>query len=143
VGPEQAAVVQRLLDGSRPGVAVAIIAFTIVVVWFIWRAKRGEKLFLRRIAGLEAVDEAIGRATEMGRAVLYVPGIGYMSDISTVASMNILGEVAKKTARYGTKINVPNRDPVVFTVAREVVKGAYTEAGRPDAYDPDSVHFVV
>jgi hypothetical protein len=130
-------------NGYLTGVAVAIIAFTIVVVWFIWRAKRGEKLFLRRIAGLEAVDEAIGRATEMGRAVLYVPGIGYMSDISTVASMNILGEVAKKTAHYGTKINVPNRDPVVFTVAREVVKGAYTEAGRPDAYDPDSVHFVV
>ena len=125
------------------GVAFACLAFAGLVVWFITRARRGEELFLRRIAGLDAVEEAVGRATEMGREVLYVPGLGYISDIATVASLNILGEVAKKTAAYGTKINVPNRDPVVFTVAREVVKNAYTEAGRPDAYDPNSVHFVV
>jgi hypothetical protein len=27
--------------------------------------------FVRKIAGLTAIEEAIGRATEMGRAVLY------------------------------------------------------------------------
>ena len=55
----------------------------------------------------------------------------------------MLGEIAKKTAKYGTTLRVPNCRPVVYTVAREVVKGAYTEAGRPDAYDPESVFFVV
>jgi len=75
--------------------------------------------------------------------VLYCPGTGYMSDIGTVASMNLLGEIAKKTAEYNTPIMVPVRDPVVFTVAREVVKGAYIAAGRPDAHDPNSVYFVV
>lgn len=130
-------------ENNLIGVAIAVLAFVGVVIWFIRRARRGEELFVRRIAGLEAVDEAVGRATEMGRPVLYVPGTGYMSDIGTVASMNLLGEIAKKTAEYGTRILVPNRDPVVFTVAREVVKGAYTTAGRPDAYDPDSVFFLV
>jgi hypothetical protein len=125
------------------GVAIAIIAFVALVAWYIRRARRGEHLFVRRIAGLEAVDEAVGRATEMGRPVLYIPGTGYMSDIGTVASMNLLGEISKKTAEYGTPIKVPNRDPVVYTVAREVVKGAYAAAGRPDAYDPESVFFVV
>ncbi len=125
------------------GVAIAIIGLVAVVVWYIRRARRGEHLFVRRIAGLEAVDEAVGRATEMGRPVLYVPGTGYMSDIGTVASMNLLGEIAKKTAEYNTPIMVPVRDPVVYTVAREVVKGAYIGAGRPDAYDTGSVYFVV
>jgi hypothetical protein len=125
------------------GVAIAIVAFVALVGWYIRRARRGEHLFVRRIAGLEAVDEAVGRATEMGRAVLYVPGTGAMSDIGTVAAMNLLGEIAKKTAEYGTPIMVPNRDPVVYAVAREVVKGAYTAAGRPDAYDPESVSFIV
>ena len=70
------------------------------------------------------------------------PGTGQISEMGTVASLNLLGEIAKKTAEFGTPINVPNRDPIVYTVAREVVKGAYTAAGRPDAYQPDSVHFV-
>jgi len=125
------------------GVAIAIIGLVAVVLWYIRRARRGEHLFIRRIAGLEAVDEAVGRATEMGRPVLYIPGTGYMSDIGTVASMNLLGEIAKKTAEYNTPIVVPVRDPVVYTVAREVVKGAYIAAGRPDAYDTGSVYFVV
>lgn len=125
------------------GVAIAIILFIIVVIWYIQRARSGEELFVRRIAGLEAVDEAVGRATEMGRPVLYVPGTGYMSDIGTVASMNLLGEIAKKTAEYGTQIRVPVRDPVVYTVGREIVKGSYTAAGRPDAHDANSVFFLV
>ena len=60
-------------------------------------------------------------------------------DIGTIAGLNVLGEIAKKTAEYGTRLLVPVRDPVVFTVAREITKGAYTEAGHPDTYDPNSV----
>jgi hypothetical protein len=37
---------------------------------------------------------------------------------------------------------VPNNDPIVFTVAREVVKEAYTSVGRPDAFNPDSVFYL-
>lgn len=124
------------------GMAITIVLFVVTVIWFVRRARRGEHLYVRKIAGLEAVDEAVGRATEMGRAILYVPGTGYISDIATVASLNVLGEVGKKTAQYGTKLSVPVRDPVVFTVAREIVKGSYAGAGTPDTYDPESVHFL-
>jgi len=130
-------------NGYLLGVALALLTFMALILWFIRKAKKGIHLFVRRIAGLEAVDEAVGRATEMGRPLLYIPGTGYISDIGTVASLNLLGEVAKKTAQYGTTVRVPVRDPIVFTVAREVVKGSYTSAGRPDAYDPESVFFLV
>ncbi len=130
-------------EGSMFGVALAVVGFALVVIWYIRRARRGEQLYVRRIAGLEAVEEAVGRATEMGRPVLYIPGTGTMSEMGTIASLNLLGEIAKKTAEFGTQIRVPNRDPVVYTVGREIVKGAYTAAGRPDAYDPSSVFFVV
>ena len=130
-------------DLKLVGVALAFLALGGLIGFFIRRAREGTDLFVRRIGGLEAVDEAVGRATEMGRTLLYVPGTGYIDNIGTVASLNLLGEVAKKTAQYGTRIRVPNRDPVVYTVAREVVKGAYTSAGVPDAFDPESVFFLV
>ncbi len=127
----------------RLNVLIGVALFCGIVLWFISKAKRGVKLYVRRIAGLEAVDEAVGRATEMGREILYVPGTGYVEDIATIASMNLLAEIAKKAATYGTKLRVPNRDPIVYTVAREVVKGAFAEAGRPDAFDAETVFFVV
>lgn len=39
------------------------------------------------------MQEAIGRATEMGRPILYVPGIAEVDDIQTIASMNFLAKV--------------------------------------------------
>jgi hypothetical protein len=78
----------------------------------------------------------------MGRPMLYVPGTSTIGDVATIASLNILGEVAKKTAKFGTPLIVPNTDPIVYTVAREIVKEAYTTAGRPDAFTPDIVFFV-
>jgi hypothetical protein len=130
-------------NGYLTGVALSLLLFGGLIGYFIRRAKQGIHLYVRRIAGLEAIDEAVGRATEMGRPLLYVPGTGMIEYIGTIASLNLLGEIGKKTAEYGTTIRVPVRDPIVFTVAREVVKGAYTEAGRPDAYDANSVQFLV
>ena len=97
---------------------------------------------MRRIPGIDAIEEAIGRATEMGRSVLYVPGIQDISDIQTVAGLVILESVAKMTAKYETPITVPVTYPIPFTIAEEMVKAGYLAAGRPEAYDPNSVRFV-
>jgi hypothetical protein len=78
----------------------------------------------------------------MGRPILYVPGLAAISQISTIAALNILSEVAKKTAQYGTDLLVPNRDPIVYTVASEMVKESYTEVGRPDVFKKENVFFV-
>lgn len=126
----------------RINVLIGMVVFFTLVIYFIQHARAGRQLFVRRIAGLDAVEEAVGRATEMGKPIVYVPGLGGVSDIATIASINILGEVAKKTAQYDSALLVPNRDPIVYTVVREVVKEAYTKAGRPDAFRPDNVFFV-
>lgn len=119
-----------------------IIAYMGMIILLVELAKKGMPLFIRKISGLDALDEAVGRATEMGRPILYVPGLSSMSDIATIASLNILGPVSKKVAEYETRIIVPNRDPIVMTVAKEVVKESYTEAGRPDAYSDNDVFFL-
>ena len=121
---------------------LAVIIFTILMLVFINRARRGQELYIRPLAGIDAVDEAIGRATEMGRPILYVLGLGVASDIATIASFTILGRVAKKVAEYSTKLIVPCYDPIVMTVAQETVRAGYLDAGRPDMYHEDDVYFV-
>nr|MBN2277482.1 fibronectin type III domain-containing protein [candidate division Zixibacteria bacterium] len=121
-----------------------IIGFIVCgsVIFFIAHAKRGKKLFIRKIAGLEAVDEAIGRATEMGRPILFVPGINDMDDVQTIAGITILARVAKVVAEYDIKINMPVSRSIVMTTARETIRDAYAAVGRPDAYNDDMVRYI-
>lgn len=127
---------------NRLNMLVALITFCGLVLWFIYRAKAGKELFVRKISGLDAVEDAIGRATEMGRSVLYIPGIMDMDNIQTIASMVILGRVAKRAAEYDVTLHVPVSKSLVMTTAQEVVKESYSAVGRPDAYRADSIHYL-
>ncbi|MFO7675561.1 MAG: fibronectin type III domain-containing protein [bacterium] len=129
-------------DPSTLAALLGTVIFSFLILFFTAQARRGRPMFIRRIAGLDAVEEALGRATEMGRPILYVPGLSTVDDVATIAALNILGEVAKKTAKFGTPLMVPTADPIVYTVAREMVKESYASAGRPDAFDPGSVYFL-
>ena len=112
------------------------------ILFYINSAKSGRKLYIRKIAGLEAVDEAVGRATEMGKKIFYVPGTQDMDNVQTIAGVTILGRVARLTAQYEARIDVPVSRSLVMVTAREVVKEAYLNAGRPDAYSDDMVYYL-
>lgn len=129
-------------DGTRVWFLLTLVMFCGSVLAFIAMARRGAALKIRQIAGLKAVDDAVGRATEMGRACLFVPGIQDMNDIQTIAGMNVLARVAKTSAEYDSKIEVPTTRALVMTAARETVQTAFLAAGRPDAYNADSVYYV-
>ena len=129
-------------DGGRFYLLLVVVIFGGSVVYFIKRASSGVDLKVRKIAGLEAVDEAVGRATEMGRPVLYVPGIQDMNEIQTIASMTILARVSRTAAEYDVKVEVPTSRSLVMTTAREIVEAAFMEAGRPDAYNRDLIYYV-
>lgn len=132
----------RWFDPNRWNVFITLAIVFAAILWFISRAKKGKSLFVRRIAGLDAIEEAVGRATEMGKPVLYVPGISDMNDIQTVASMIILGNVAKTIASYDISLIVPIRMPFVLPVAEEAVRQGYLSAGRPDAYLKNNIRFI-
>ena len=114
---------------GKTNVLLATLVFAIATVYFITAGKRGKALYIRPIGGISAVDEAIGRATEMGRPILFVLGTGTAGDIATIAGYTILARVARRTAEYQTPILVPVNDPVMMAMAQETVREAYLEAG--------------
>ncbi|HOP27842.1 MAG TPA: hypothetical protein PKX02_11680 [Candidatus Sabulitectum sp.] len=133
---------KQWIHSGRVGMLVILTLICIIIMYFIEQGKRGKELFIRRIAGLTAVEDAVGRATEMGRPVLYIPGIMDMDDIQTIASMVILGRVAARTAEYGSPLVVPTCRSVVMSVAQEVVKASYIQAGRPDAFIKENISYL-
>ncbi|HSG98675.1 MAG TPA: DUF6754 domain-containing protein [candidate division Zixibacteria bacterium] len=119
-----------------------VIFFSLTLYLYTRRARQGKKLFIRKIPGLEAVEEAVGRATEMGRTVLFIPGIQELDEIQTIAGVTILGRVARITAEYDTPLVVPVRYPLVYAGAQEMVEQSYVEMGRKDSYNQDMVRYV-
>lgn len=119
-----------------------VVLMALFVGFNIWRAQTSKKeIFIRRIAGLNAIEEAVGRATEMGRPVLMVPGLGALNAIS-VQALTIFSNVSRMAARFSTPIRLCCADPAVYTVAQELISEVYQSEGLIDRYDPDSVRFI-
>jgi len=129
-------------DTRKAAVLLMTFVFCLAVVLLIREARRGRIFYIRPIPGLSAVDEAIGRATEMGKPILFVCGLGSAADVATLAAFTLLGRVARKTAEYQTQVLVPCYDPIVMTIAQEIVKSSYLGAGRPELYRQDDIFFV-
>ena len=121
---------------------ITIIAMSSTLMYNVRYAQRGGEFYLRPIPGLQAVEEAVGRSTEMGRPILYVPGIQDMDQVETVAGVIVLGHVAKLTARYETSLNVPVSRSIVMKAAREACRESYMIEGRPDMFNEDMVHYL-
>jgi hypothetical protein len=139
--PEQATAGPNWFNWNQSNNLAIVVIFGFIVLGSIQAARRKE-IFLRRIAGLDAVDEAIGRATELGKPILYLTGAGDMSEPATVAAAVILGRVAKRVAAFETDLLVPHRDPIVMAVCQEITKQSYLEAGKPDIFKEDSNFFI-
>ena len=133
---------QQWFDGRRFPLFLITLIFCGSVVYWIYHARSGRPLKIRKIAGLEAVDEAVGRATEMGRSILFIPGIQDMNEIQTIAGITVLSRVAKVAAEYDARVEVPTSRSLVMTAARETVQASFLTAGRPESYNQDLVYYV-
>lgn len=129
-------------DFSQIRLLLLVIIICSGVILFIELARRGFPLTIRKIAGLEAMDEAVGRATEMGKKCLFIPGVQDINDIQTVAGINILSRIARTVAEFDSEIEVPTPRSLVMTACSETIEGAFLAAGRPDAFDPKSIYYV-
>jgi hypothetical protein len=139
---EPAKAVAQWFDRRKTWFGVILLAVCGAVVLFTELAKGGRRVHVREIAGLRAIEEAVGRATEMGRPCLFVPGLQDMNEIPTVAGISVLSHVARIAADYDATIEVPTSRSLVMTAARETVQAAYLSAGRPEAYSDDRIYYV-
>ena len=129
-------------NASRTNILVMAVLICAIFLFYIQRARKGAKMYVRKIAGLDAIDDALGRATEMGKPILFSFGLGAITDLVVIAALPLLRKIAKKSAEYSTRLLVPSSDPIVMSAAQETVKEAYTESGRPDFYSADNINFL-
>jgi len=128
-------------DTTKYATLIAMILLTGILVYTIFIFRRKEA-YIRPIAGLQEIDNALGRATEMGRPIMFVPGWGTLGEVDMIASMLILAQIAKKAAEFDIRLISPHCDYMVLPLAQELVQTSYGEVGRPDAYNQNDIFYV-
>ncbi len=117
---------------------------TIVLVYLMTRrAKQGKKIpEIRKIQGIDAFSEAVGRAAETGRPVHITDFNASIGDDGTFAYWSFLAYIARMSASYDTRLIVTDSNYMVNVVNREIVRQSYLEMGKPGAFDPDDVRYI-
>ncbi|HTE18543.1 MAG TPA: DUF6754 domain-containing protein [Armatimonadota bacterium] len=118
-----------------------VFIIALIILAAILHARHGGSTYIRRIPGLTAIDETVGRATEMGRPITFSLGLGLL-DIITLQALAIALHVVRLAIRFGTRVIVTTRNPTVYAVADEAINEAYTAAGRPESFNRDDVRFL-
>jgi len=111
------------------------------VIYYIRRARSGVNLYVRRIAGVDAVDEAVGRSAELGRPLAFSVGLTAIGPV-LYACLGVLFYVAKKAALYKSKLLVPQCASDVMAVTDNTVQDAYRSQGKLSQYDPSSIMYL-
>ena len=127
---------------ERFPVLIFLLFFGFLFFYYYNQARMGKEIFIRRLAGLDAIDEAVGRSTEMGKPVVFVHGLSGLDSPTTISAIAILKYIAKKVALYEIDLIVPNADPLVLLASKEAVKEGMLEAGRPDVYKEENIMFL-
>jgi hypothetical protein len=130
------------MDHANVQIFTLSMVMSFLILYKIFSARAGKSIYIRRIAGLTEIDEAVGRATEMGRPMLFHPGVGDFTQIGTLAAMGVLGHVARAGAKMGTKLIVITALPIVVPVTEDIVRQAYAAEGRPEMFDAEDIRFL-
>jgi hypothetical protein len=147
--PAMRAALMAMQGVETPLWLLLVIFLTIVCIllFFIQKGRGGfpfhkpTSYSIRTLAALKALDEAVGRATELGRPIHFTLGAGRFTP-DTFAGFAMLGYLARQCASYDCQLIVTNMQVTVHMASQEIVRAAYTEAGFPDRFRADNVRFI-
>ncbi len=111
-------------------VALLLLLLIALLAIFQMRARRGKLPEIRQISGLDAMEEGVGRAVELGRPVSFhisAPDLltGGKGASGGVSSLVLLGHVARLAARQDAQFVFLGNTPDMCLLATDTVQAAF------------------
>jgi len=125
------------------GTYFQLIVLALFVATFYYTSNRFRqtgKFYIRDLTAVSKMEEAVGRATEMGRPVHWTYGAGQF-DAQHLAAFALLEYVASLCAKYDTRLIVSVRLPEVVPMTDAVIRKAYAEIGKMESFRAEDIRF--
>jgi len=121
---------------------VGVLLIVAAVLAGVWLARRGRTLPIRDIPGVLMFEEAVARATEMGRPTLFTGGgAAELKFIQTYASMPMLRRVAELSGALSNRLIVPVCYPDALPLHIAAVRDGYADAGAIEQFRSEDVRY--
>jgi len=133
-----------LVEGRVFGLLSLVIA-AIFAIYFYRESQKGKFREIRKVPGLDALDESINRAVEMGRPVLASTSYDSLATAHTMAilaGIALIRYAAVQTAKLGIPLLLPIGPPDVLALADQNYREGCIEAGAPEMYKPENVVYL-
>jgi hypothetical protein len=127
------------------GFILLVIAW-VSAYWFNMRADQGKVPHLRPIAALEAINEAVGRAVEMGRPIHWTSGHGGAGLYSEragdhMAGLSILSYLAAKSIEQGADLRASLGFSELIPITEDIIYQRALAEGQPEFFNRDKIYF--
>jgi len=123
----------------------AFLLLSLGVLFVLLRmGMKGKTFSLRKLPVFDSMDQAVGRATETGRPVMFNLGT-YPGSEGTPEAINAyayLGHVSRLCARYGTRLIATCFSVPAFVVMQGVVRESFAAEGKSDKYVAEDVMYL-
>ncbi len=137
---------EGLLVAGRLFQLAMLVGLTIL---FLAAERLVRSVTIRRLAGIDAMQEAINRATETGRPVHYSVGsrptgvtTGGEYGAAILAGLGILGYVSRQCARQNVDLVVTSNSPETYPIVGQIVRESYVAEGHLDGFHPENIQFL-
>ncbi len=129
------------MEHATPAVVVLMVLFIMPVLIYIRKALEGMVIFIRRIPGIDAIDDVIGRTVELGRPLSFTTGITRLSP-TLYACLGALRYVGRKAALFNQRLLVPCSDPEALVLSDVTLQNAYIAEKKFSRYNPEMLRFL-
>jgi len=119
------------------------------IIYQIYRVKQtGKTPKIRSMPGVEALEEAVGRAVELNRPVHYSEGhplAGKMYDVwqgpQYLAGLSVLAYVAKMCAQKGARLICSIGHSELLPLVKESLRTQYRMENKLEEFNEDDIYF--
>jgi len=129
-----------MLISGRVASLVYLIAVVIATFYLLQKSKTW-KPTIRSIPALDALEEAVGRAVEMGTCIHFTAGLSSLSTPVTgpmiIAGLSVYHKLATLSVKKGARLVFNVAQPDAIPLAYDLLYEAYKMEGKPEEFDPD------
>jgi hypothetical protein len=133
-----------MLYAERGIALTTMIAFMLIVAIVIYLSKQGKRWDLRRLVALDAMEEAVGRAVELGKGVHFALGSHYGEPGSPgqAQAFPLLRYTATMCAERNCKLIASTGRGDIFPILESIVREGAVAAGKPEWFNLEDCRFL-
>ena len=136
-----------LLESGRISELVLLITLISVTYISIRQSLTGKTREIRKLAGIDAMTEAIGRSTELGRPLMMILRGNLDSDEggpNAMAAYGVLGFIARQAAKHDLPLRIATDQGSHIPLITASLEEAYRLEERPDRIPtiPESIWYL-